>query len=406
MYGGWEIIRPLGSGGQSEVFLVRSPGRVQDRRNSLSLMDDALMLKVERSGQRDSELGNLATASWSYARPDEDWELGALKVFKIRNSNATEHTQEIRRLKNEIEALRRGFAGLPKLLAHDEADYWIVTECFREGSLERQLATYRNNPVLALKAFRSLVATVKVLHEQGDGMVHRDIKPANVFIRKDGELVLGDFGIVFLPDTPERVTETNERVGPRDYMAPWLDTGERVVSVTPCSDVYMLGKLLWCMISGRPKLSREFHRQRSFDLEIIFPNSPYMDRINLILDKCVVTFPHECLQSAAELLALVDKTLHDIAGTRDASRILPSGKLRLLCVMCGKGTYQPYTPADGSYVLVQQVSARGRMNEKQMRAYVCSVCTHHAFFAMGYPQEGEQKGWEMPKQPEVPGTTY
>jgi serine/threonine protein kinase len=82
---------------------------------------------------------------------------------------------------------------------------------------------------------------------------------------KDDELVLGDFGIVFLPSVGEPLTETRERVGPRDYMAPWMDRGERVEDVHTCSDVYMLGKLLWCMISGKLKLSRENHRRKEFN---------------------------------------------------------------------------------------------------------------------------------------------
>ena len=32
--GGWEQLKPLGEGGQSKVFLVRSPSRVQERRNA------------------------------------------------------------------------------------------------------------------------------------------------------------------------------------------------------------------------------------------------------------------------------------------------------------------------------------------------------------------------------------
>jgi hypothetical protein len=47
-----------------------------------------------------------------------------------------------------------------------------------------------------------------------------------------------------MPDVEYRPTEFGERVGPQDYMAPWLDIGEMVDEVNPSSDVYMLGKLL------------------------------------------------------------------------------------------------------------------------------------------------------------------
>ncbi len=80
----------------------------------------------------------------------------------------------------------------------------MVTEYFSGGTLEDHLVDYKGNPVLALKAFRSLVNTVAQLHKEG--IVHRDIKPANIFIGKDHELILGDFGLVFVPDRAPRIT--------------------------------------------------------------------------------------------------------------------------------------------------------------------------------------------------------
>ena len=75
---------------------------------------------------------------------------------------------------------------------------WMVTEYLTNGNLEDHLLEYKGNPALALKAFRSMVNTVSLLRKEG--IVHRDIKPANIFIGKDHELVLGDFGLVFVPD--------------------------------------------------------------------------------------------------------------------------------------------------------------------------------------------------------------
>ena len=220
--------------------------------------------------------------------------------------------------------------------------------------------------------------------------VNRDIKPANVFIRNDDELVLGDLGIVFVPNAAPRVTETNEKVGPSDYMAPWLlSSGSRVADVKPSADVYMLGKLLWCMVSGRLKLFREDYRQAEFNLERL--ESPHMERINLILDECVVAKEQMCLPSATELLTLVDKTIRDTE--EGGNRILPNGDLRLECVICGNGTYKLQTPDDGSYIQLSLSDGRVRGGETRVRAFVCNVCTHHVFFAMGYPEEGKKREW-------------
>jgi serine/threonine protein kinase len=381
-YDGWEIIEPRGQGGQSDVFLVRSPERAASRERNLEHMKTAF------GGGGVEGMSLFAQASWDYARPDEPSEVGALKRFKIRDGGSdgeiSEQSQERLRLKNEIAVLKEGYLGLPKLLASSEKDCWIVTELFPEGSLERQLSRYRGKVLLALKAFRSLVETVEALHAQK--IVHRDIKPANIFVRNAEELVLGDLGIVFLPDAAERVTVTNEKVGPKDYMAPWLDTGERVDTVEPCSDVYMLGKLLWCMVAGKLKLPFEDFRERRYDLTKIFPDSPDMERVSLILDRCVVHKPNQCLKSASELLKLVDETIAAIEN--GGNRILPNGSLRLGCVICGMGTYALQTPPHGGFVLLRQFrNPGGEISGTMVNRYACNVCQHQAFFSLQYPEE-------------------
>jgi serine/threonine protein kinase len=361
------------------------------------------MFKTTRSGERDAQLGTLATESWNYARPEKDAELGALKAFKSRHgSHLGIDSQEVQRLKNEIDVLKQNYPGMLKLKAYSESEFWIVTELVREGSLEKQIGKYKGNVGLALKAFRSLVTTVKLFHDKD--LVHRDIKPANVFIGGDDELILGDFGIVFVPDTVSRLTVTQEIVGPSDYMAPWLMTGEWVEDVKPCADVYMLGKLLWCMLAGRLKLFREDFRKPRYSLALMFPDDPHIERINAILEKCLVDEPHLCLKSATDLLKLVDSTIRDMGN----DRFLPNGELRLLCVMCGKATYRPVTVFRG-YVKFDLYSAVSQStNSALLRLFACDICGHHALFTMGYPEEGATRGWKRPglKQPDVPGTTY
>jgi serine/threonine protein kinase len=175
-----------------------------------------------------------------------------------------------------------------------------------------------------------------LLHKEGH--VHRDIKPANVFIVKDDELIPGDFGIVFSPDAPDRLTRTKERVGPRDYMAPWTNLGVRHEKVHPRDDVYMLGKLLWSMVDGHAVLPREYHKrpEYEFDLTKTFPNDPNMHMINAILDKCVVEQADQCLPSAQDLLMWIDEALGVI--TR-GGQLLREGVPRP-CRVCGKGFYK------------------------------------------------------------------
>jgi serine/threonine protein kinase len=77
----WEHIRRLGGGGQSDVFLVRSPARVTQRTVCLQTIRTAL------GSDREAEL---AEAVWEYSRPDLPSELGAKKIFKIRSDSDEE----------------------------------------------------------------------------------------------------------------------------------------------------------------------------------------------------------------------------------------------------------------------------------------------------------------------------
>ena len=379
-YGGWERIDPpLGAGGQGTVYKARSPLRVAERRKCLeqfqTLMDRA-------------RFPEFAEASWSYARPDLHSELGALKVFDIPDVGK-EAEEATGRLKNEVAVLRANRKGLIKLLDANEGEHWMVTEFMPGGTLENHPGTFEGNALGALKAFRSLVETVADLHKEQK--VHRDIKPANVFIEEDRHLVLGDFGIVYLPEQRERLTCTNERVGSRTYMPTWADLGERLERVDPTFDVYMLGKLLWCMVSGRLKLPLWYHRKPQFDLTVKFPDNEQMNAVNLIVDKCVVEFPDDCLASAQELLVVVSRTLASLEHGAPQT-IGTHGAIRLPCRVCGKCYYQSDT-VQGSIRLPTFDEMGRAINPIYVRVFVCNVCTHYEFFAPGNPDEAARRNW-------------
>jgi serine/threonine protein kinase len=371
----WEEIERLGGGGQSDVYLVRNPKRRADRAKCLEQIRSAL--------DRDKR-GELATAICSYAREDFPSERGALKAYKIPTEEfprvlSTEESEAIERLKTEIAVLSQNRPGLPKLLDSNIAERWIVTEFFPEGTLEHSPCRYKGNAALALKAFRSLVQTVAGLHK--DGHVHRDIKPANVFVRSSGELVLGDFGIVYVPNAAERVTRTGEKVGPRDYLPPWANLGVRLEKVEPSIDVYMLGKLLWSMVDGRRVLPREFHTdpEYDFDLTKTYPNDPDMYVVNQILNKCVVGKPSECLSSAQDLLNMVDAMLKMIGG---GGQLLKEGVPRP-CHVCGNGYYRPQVLRQGTNVGILRIWISGGaldIESLPVQIFVCDNCRHVELF--------------------------
>jgi serine/threonine protein kinase len=369
--GGWEQLGdPIGKGGQSDVYLVRNPARVAERSVALEGLRHAPwgpFSDTEMTGR----LNVLLTSLHKYLRPEDAADLGALKMFKIPD-DPQESEEAVGRLRNEIAVLQQNRPGLIKLLDASEEERWIVTEFMGGGTIEKHPDRFKGDPLGALKAVRSLAEAAASLHK--DNYVHRDIKPANVFIKGD-RLILGDLGIVYVPDPTERLTVTNERVGPRDYMPQWADLGERLEKVHTNFDVYMLGKLLWCMVTGRLKLPREWHKRPAYDVTVLFPNDPAMHIVKSILDKCIVEEPQQCLSSAKELLDLIDENLPII---ELGGQLLEDG-IRRPCHVCGRGEYQR-VQLDANVVGRPLVNLSMAGKPIEVAVFACDWCHHVELF--------------------------
>jgi eukaryotic-like serine/threonine-protein kinase len=87
-------------------------------------------------------------------------------------------------------------------------------------------------------------------HAHGRGVVHRDIKPANLVLLDDErQIKVVDFGIA-LHTAKKRVTQSSIVLGTPTYMAP--EQFVEVGALTPASDQYSLGAVLYEVLAGRP----------------------------------------------------------------------------------------------------------------------------------------------------------
>ncbi len=82
-------------------------------------------------------------------------------------------------------------------------------------------------------------------------IVHRDVKPANLFLLRDGQLKVLDFGIARLlePDPDASATQTGQILGTPAFMAPEQARGEGN-GIDARTDVWAAGATLFTLLSG------------------------------------------------------------------------------------------------------------------------------------------------------------
>lgn len=122
---------------------------------------------------------------------------------------------------------------------------YIVMEYVDGGTLKDRL----KRPISVPEAVEYMIQAAEGLDcAHRNGIIHRDVKPANMLLRKDGYLLLSDFGIAKILEGTSQLTRVGTGIGTPQYMSPEQGMGREV---DRRSDIYSLGIVLFHCLTGK-----------------------------------------------------------------------------------------------------------------------------------------------------------
>ncbi|MGE4133729.1 MAG: GAF domain-containing protein, partial [Bdellovibrionales bacterium] len=256
--GGYEIVREIGTGATSRVYLARKESQ-------------EFALKVMRNDLGGDSINH------------------ALRFRK--------EAETLQRMKHPslVKIIELGeSAGLPfvamELLQGQELSAWLKTNKFDEASL--------------IEFAIGLAGALAEVHR--NGIVHRDIKPDNIFVTPPFHPKLIDFG--FAEGHANLRSMSSEAVGTFVYAAP-EQSGVLNAPVDATSDLYSLGVVLFQCAAGQPPFaSEDVSELLKKHLEEKPPNlrelNPSIGRIfTMIVEKLLAKAPTDRYQTAEGLIA-------------------------------------------------------------------------------------------------------
>ena len=163
------------------------------------------------------------------------------------------HNTDLReRFRREAQIMAKlDHPNIVKLLRYEESEnsFYLIMEYADGIDLENHIKNV-TGPISEPKTVEIMSALLDAFgyaHEKG--VVHRDIKPANIIITRDGKVKVLDFGIAkMIDDNSGNKTKTGTRIGTVSYMSPEQVNASPDIDLR--TDIYSLGVLLHQMITG------------------------------------------------------------------------------------------------------------------------------------------------------------
>ncbi|QKS30985.1 MAG: HDOD domain-containing protein [Candidatus Accumulibacter similis] len=262
--GRFEIMRELGRGAQSIVYLARDP-------------------HLQRQ---------VAIKTLHFARPDAQ-QNGAL-LAEARMVSQLRHPNIV----PIFEA------------AEEQGDLYLVFQLVPGRNLAEHLQITGALP--PARAIPIMLAILDALaHAHAAGIIHRDLKPSNILIDDDGVARVMDFGIAARAEA--RSTDGGQLTGTPAYMAPEYISERRS---SERSDIFAAGLVLYELLAGRRALAgsdvpQVMRRIVSEDIRLPAETISLLDeRLVHLVHRALERDPADRYESAAQMREALDEHLH------------------------------------------------------------------------------------------------
>ena len=233
---------------------------------ALNPEDDAtLPPQSQGETKEEASIGDKVRYFGDYELLEEIARGGMGVVYKARQSNLNRIValkmilagqfagqEDVQRFYTEAEAAAQldhpGIVPIFEIGEHQGQHYFSMG--FVDGtSLADEISDGPIDPQRAATLLRDVATAIEYAHQRG--VIHRDLKPANILLDQSGQPKVTDFGLAKRIQEDSGLTGTGQILGTPAYMPPEQAAG-KADQVGPLADVYSLGAVLYCLLTGRP----------------------------------------------------------------------------------------------------------------------------------------------------------